>query len=117
MAIETSDANTMSAEHFIVTADHAGATLAAVLRTRLPGQSWSQVRALVAARRVKVLGELCLDPARRLKAGDLVEFLPRSAPRPRQQEALVLRHLDEHVVVVEKPSGLSTVRHPSERAW
>jgi 23S rRNA pseudouridine1911/1915/1917 synthase len=30
---------------------------------------------------------------------------------------IVLRHLDEHVVVVEKPSGMSTVRHPAERAW
>ncbi len=107
----------MSPENLIVSPEQAGATLAAVLRVRLPGQSWNQVRALVAARRVKVLGELCLDPARRLKAGDLVELLPRSAPRPRQQEALVLRHLDEHLVVVEKPSGLSTVRHPSERAW
>src|SRR5258708_1138693 len=96
----------MSPENLIVPPEQAGATLAAVLRARLPGQSWNQVRALVAARRVKVLGELCLDPARRLKAGDLVELLPRSAPRPRQQEALVLRHLDEHLVVVEKPSGL-----------
>jgi 23S rRNA pseudouridine1911/1915/1917 synthase len=26
-------------------------------------------------------------------------------------------HLDDHVVVVEKPAGLSTVRHPVERAW
>src|SRR5262249_37786575 len=24
---------------------------------------------------------------------------------------------DEHVVVVEKPAGMNTVRHPSERAW
>jgi 23S rRNA pseudouridine1911/1915/1917 synthase len=107
----------MSAQALTVAPEQAGATLAAVLRAHLPGQSWSQVRRLVEARRVKVLGELCLDPARRLKAGDLVELLPRSAPRPRQHEALVLRHLDEHIVVVEKPAGLSTVRHPLERAW
>src|SRR5436305_5111802 len=30
---------------------------------------------------------------------------------------LALRHLDEHLAVVEKPSGLSTVRHPAERGW
>ena len=29
----------------------------------------------------------------------------------------MIRHLDEHVVVVEKPSGLPTVRHPLERDW
>jgi 23S rRNA pseudouridine1911/1915/1917 synthase len=91
--------------------------LAAVLRARLPGQSWSAVRALVAARRVKVLGELCLDPARRLKEGDAVELLARPEPRPRQPAMIALRHLDEHLVVVEKPAGISTVRHPSERAW
>ena len=102
---------------FAVPPEQAGATLAAVLRARLEGQSWNQVRALVAARRVKVRGELCLDPARRLKEGDTVELLARSAPKPRQPEQIALRHLDEHVVVVEKPAGLCTVRHPSERQW
>jgi 23S rRNA pseudouridine1911/1915/1917 synthase len=102
---------------FPVSPEQAGATLAAVLRSRLPGQSWRQVRELVTGRRVKVLGELCLDSARRLKAGDTVELLPRPAPRPRQAEQIVLRHLDEHVVVVEKPGGLCTVRHPLERDW
>ncbi len=104
-------------EPFAVPAEQAGATLAAVLRARLPGQSWRQVRELVAGRRVKVLGELCLDPARRLREGDEVELLARPAPRPRQHEQVVLRHLDEHVIVVEKPAGLCTVRHPLERDW
>jgi len=87
------------------------------LRQRLPGQSWNQVRRLIDTRRARVNGELCLDPARRLKEGDTVELLARPAARPRQEEALVIRHLDEHVVVVEKPSGISTVRHPVERNW
>jgi 23S rRNA pseudouridine1911/1915/1917 synthase len=104
-------------EPFTVPAEEAGATLAAVLRARLPGQSWKQVRAAVTARRVKVLGELCLDPARRLKEGDTVELLDRPAPKPRQPEQIVLRHLDEHLVVVEKPAGICTVRHPRERDW
>ena len=102
---------------FPVPPDHAGATLAAVLRSRLPGQSWNQVRALISGRRVKVLGELCLDPARRLKEGDTVELLPRPAAKPRQAEQVVVRHLDEHLVVVEKPAGVCTVRHPLERVW
>jgi 23S rRNA pseudouridine1911/1915/1917 synthase len=102
---------------FAVPAEQAGATLAAVLRSRLPGLSWSQARALVDARRATVLGELCLDPARRLKEGDRVELLARPAGRPRQPEEVVVRHLDEDVVVAEKPSGLCTVRHPLEREW
>jgi 23S rRNA pseudouridine1911/1915/1917 synthase len=102
---------------FSVPTEHAGATLAAVLRARLAGQSWSQVRRLIETRRVKINGEIWLDPARRLKEGDLVELLARPAAKPRQHADLVLRHLDPHLVVVEKPSGISTVRHPSERDW
>src|SRR5262249_54983114 len=41
----------------------------------------------------------------------------RSAAPPRHREMITVRHLDEHLVVVEKPSGVSTVRHPSERDW
>jgi 23S rRNA pseudouridine1911/1915/1917 synthase len=108
---------TTSLDPFPVPPDQAGQTLAAVVRARLPGQSWTQVRRLIEARRVQVRGELCLDPARRLREGDTVELLARSAPRPSQQESIVLRHLDEHLVVVEKPSGLNTVRHPLERDW
>src|SRR5262249_56158178 len=33
------------------------------------------------------------------------------------EESVVIRHLDDHLVVVEKPAGVSTVRHPTERAW
>jgi 23S rRNA pseudouridine1911/1915/1917 synthase len=104
-------------EPFPIPAHQAGATLAALLRSQLPGQSWKQVRQLIEARQAKVNGELCLDPARRLNEGETVELLARPAPRPRQAEAVVIRHLDEHVVVVEKPSGIATVRHPLERDW
>jgi 23S rRNA pseudouridine1911/1915/1917 synthase len=94
-----------------------GQTLAAVVRARLPGQSWTQVRRLIETRRVRVNGELCLDPARRLHTGETVEVLARPAPRPHQRETIVIRHLDEHLAVVEKPAGMSTVRHPAERDW
>jgi 23S rRNA pseudouridine1911/1915/1917 synthase len=100
-----------------VAAAQAGLTFAALLRQRLPGQSWNQVRRLIATRRARVNGELCLDPARRLKEGETVELLARPAAKPCHEEAIVIRHLDEHLVVVEKPSGIPTVRHPAERDW
>jgi 23S rRNA pseudouridine1911/1915/1917 synthase len=106
-----------SAESVVVPPEHDNITLAALLRTLLPGQSWSQVRRLVEARRVRINGDLCLDSARRVHTGETVELLDRSAPPPRSFEDLVIRHLDAHVVVVEKPSGVCTVRHPSERDW
>jgi 23S rRNA pseudouridine1911/1915/1917 synthase len=91
--------------------------LAAVLRQQFADRSWNQIRRLVANRRARVNDELCLDPARRLKEGDRVELLAGPAPLPREAEALEIRHLDEQIVVVEKPSGINTVRHPAERAW
>jgi 23S rRNA pseudouridine1911/1915/1917 synthase len=102
---------------FAVPEAETNATLAAVLRVRLPGLSWSQVRAVISARRVKVLNELCLDPARRVKAGDTIELLARAEARKPESEQIQIRFIDNHIVVVEKPSGLSTVRHPSEREW
>jgi 23S rRNA pseudouridine1911/1915/1917 synthase len=102
---------------FTVTRDQAGQTVAALLRRWLLGQTWSQVKQLALARKLKINGELWLDPARRLKEGDAVEVLERPLPKPELIDQIVIRHIDEHVVVVEKPSGVSTVRHPAERDW
>ena len=104
---------------FTVPTEFAGQTLAAVLRRRLPGQSWSQVRKLVESRRVTIDGSPCMDAARRLKEGEVVECLSKAAPvhRGATVDGLVVRYLDDDVVVVEKASGISTVRHPAEREW
>src|SRR5438309_560723 len=107
----------MSSTTYTVTAEQAGATLAALLRAWLPGQSWSAVRRLVETRRARVGTDICLDPARRLKEGETVEILARPGPKPHQPDDVTIRHLDNHLIVVEKPSGIPTVRHPLERAW
>jgi 23S rRNA pseudouridine1911/1915/1917 synthase len=52
-----------------------------------------------------------------LREGQVIEILDRPAPRPRQHEVIKIAYLDTHLVVVEKPSGVSTVRHPLERDW
>src|SRR5437899_12028777 len=79
--------NPMPSDRFTVSAAESGATVAKWLRARLPGHSWNQIRRLIETRCVQLNGELCLDPARRLKEGDKVELLARPAPKPRQQEA------------------------------
>jgi 23S rRNA pseudouridine1911/1915/1917 synthase len=108
----------MKTECLQIDAASAGQTLAAIVRSVRPSTSWSQSRQLVAARRVRLNGELCLDPARRLKESDVVEILPKPDRLPANMSAdLVIRHLDDHIVVVEKPAGLSTTRHPAERDW
>src|SRR5207244_1269699 len=102
---------------FSVSPDIADQTLAAALRHWLPDLSWSQARQHIAARRVRLNGQLILEPARRAREGDTVELLGHSAPKPRQENAVVLRHLDEHLVAAEKPAGIPTVRHPAGRNW
>lgn len=104
---------------FTVSPQEAGHTLAKVLRSRLGGPSWTDVRRLIAARRVKVGDSICSDDARRLKENEVVVLLehPRPLPRVAHPDRLVVRRLDDHIVVVEKPAGVNTVRHPAELEW
>jgi 23S rRNA pseudouridine1911/1915/1917 synthase len=105
---------TMDAQTYHLTAEHDGLTLAAALRKLLPGQSWEQVRRLIAARKVQVQGNLCLDPQRRVKAADVVKLFPRPLPRPVSLEDIRLVYVDPHLVVVDKPAGITSVRHREE---
>ncbi len=92
-------------------------TVAAALRHWLPGQSWGQIRRLLKGRQVMISGNLCVDAGRRLKLQDVVKILPHpTAPLPRADD-IVVRHLDEHVAVVEKPSSLTSNRHKEEVDW
>lgn len=101
-----------------VTGESAGITVAAYVRAQRPNLSWSQARQLIATRHVRVNRDVVLDPARRLKEGDVVEILDKPERLPTALTAeLILRHIDEHVVVVEKPAPMSTTRHPAERHW
>ena len=104
---------------FTVSPQEAGHTLAKVLRSRMGGPSWNDVRKLIAARRVKVGDAICSDDARRLKENEVVVLLehPKTLPRVAHPDRLVVRHLDDHLVVVEKPAGINTVRHPAELEW
>ena len=102
----------MTAINHTIGPEDAGRTLEAMLRRLLPGHSWEQVRKVVAARRVR-LGrppavDLCMDSARRVHAGEMVQINERSAPPVARPGGLVIRYLDSQVVVVEKPSGLNT---------
>jgi 23S rRNA pseudouridine1911/1915/1917 synthase len=93
------------------------ATLATALREWLPGKSWSQVRGLIEARRVMLSGNVCVDAARRLRLHDVVKILPHPAAPPPKETDVRVRFLDAHVVVVEKPAGMTTTRHAEERHW
>jgi 23S rRNA pseudouridine1911/1915/1917 synthase len=102
--------------HHVTDADH-GQTLAAFLRPRLSGASWSQVQKLVRSRRVLVHGNVCTDTARRLKDGEVVKVLDVAAAALPKADDVRIVHLDDDVVVVDKPTGLTTTRHHEELSW
>jgi 23S rRNA pseudouridine1911/1915/1917 synthase len=102
---------------FVADAPQSGRTVLAALRGWLPGQSWSDLRKLLSARRVLVNDALCLDEARRLTAGETVEVSGRAQAAPPAAADVRLVWLDDDVVVVDKPAGMITLRHPSERDW
>jgi 23S rRNA pseudouridine1911/1915/1917 synthase len=91
-------------------------TLATALREWLPGKSWSEVRQLLKSRRVMLSGNLCVDPAYRLRLVDVVKLLPHSLAPPAREEDVRIRHLDQHIVVVEKPAGMTSTREADERS-
>lgn len=102
---------------FHVSDDQALLTLVTLLRQWLPGESWSQVRKLLTGRHIQVNGNLCLDEGRRLKAKDVVRILDHSQATPPQDSDVRIRYLDLHIVIVEKPAGMTTLRHSEERDW
>ena len=104
------------AVHHVETGDR-GQTLAAFLRARLGGASWSRVQKLVRGRHVLIHGNLCTDAARRLKVGEVVKVLEVAAAAPPQADDVRIVHLDDDVVVVEKPTGVTTTRHHEEASW
>jgi 23S rRNA pseudouridine1911/1915/1917 synthase len=95
----------------------AGETIGAALREWLPGQSWSQVRKLIESRRVMLSGNLCADHARRLKLQDVVKILSQPMAAPPSEIDIRIVYLDAHVVVVEKPAGITSTRHKEEKNW
>ncbi len=84
---------------------------------------------LIRERRVFVGNAPCTDPGRRLRPGDRIRLLTRPAgdhlsPKtikptpttgpPYEGPAPVIRFADDQIVVVDKPAGLTTMRHAEE---
>jgi 23S rRNA pseudouridine1911/1915/1917 synthase len=96
---------------------HTQRTVTAFLREQLPGRSWSDVRRLISSRQVMIDGNLCLDGGRRLRGTEVVKLLAHpTAPPPREEDVRIL-YLDAHLVVVDKPPRMTSVRHAEEQGW
>lgn len=92
---------------FEVGREEAGRTFASLLKARVADLSWSQARELFTKGFVEVDGEVLTDPARRARGGESVRPRKRSASleAPKAQIA----YEDRHLVMVEKPVGISSV--------
>src|SRR5947209_13300245 len=127
----------MPSRSLIVSRSQSGQTLAALLR-HIYHCGWSEVRRLVRGGQVRLDGQPCTNPARTLRKGQSVQFplRPDFSPRDRKpkdmpergkknpnepaaaEESLsrpIIRYADKHIVIVDKPAGLTTVRHADER--
>jgi 23S rRNA pseudouridine1911/1915/1917 synthase len=104
----------MTARNFHLTAEHDGLSLGQALKRLLPEQSWSQVRKLIGRRQVQVNGNLCLDQARPVKSGDVLKLWDHPLAKPADATDVKIVYLDEHLVVVNKPAGVTTLRHREE---
>ena len=94
-----------------------GGTLSGALKKLLAGEPWGKVKSLIAGRHVQVNGNLCLDEGRRLTEKDVVKVWEQPLARPATATDVRLLFVDEHLVVVEKPAGMTTLRHAEERRW
>lgn len=89
-------------------ASAAGGTLAAFVKARA-GVPWSVAKRHISSGKVFVDGQRVTEIDHRLAAGERVE-LRMSAPRPRDPAREgVLVFDDAHVVVIDKPAGVSSV--------
>jgi 23S rRNA pseudouridine1911/1915/1917 synthase len=105
---------TASWQTIFISRSESGRTIGEVLRASL-GLTWAQARQLIGSGRVQ-LGKLpCRDPAARVRSGQRL-VIRREVPATRPAAQPVIRFADEHVVVVDKPAGLTTMRHPEEEA-
>lgn len=117
----------MTTRFFIVGRNEAGRPVGACLCVRL-SLSRFVMRRLLREQRVRINGTPCVDPNRRLQRGQRVQVrLPGTAkkqdkPAPQGKRTArspqgpqpILRYVDEHIVVAEKPAGLTTMRHAED---
>jgi 23S rRNA pseudouridine1911/1915/1917 synthase len=92
---------------FVAGDDEAGRALAGFLRGRLPERPWREVKRWIATGKVFVDGKVAEDEGARVAAGQEVE-VRMAAPR-RAARSVRIVHEDARLIVVDKPSGVSSV--------
>ncbi|MFO0012706.1 MAG: RluA family pseudouridine synthase [Planctomycetota bacterium] len=102
-------------ERIHVSDEDDGQVLERVLKKRFVDWSWGDVRRSIRGRRIQINGNLCVDCLRKVSPRDVIKFWGEPLPKPVGIEDLRIVFADEFLVVVEKPAGITSVRHFEER--
>ena len=108
LLLQCSNVNSSEPKAFTVEGRDNGQTLAASARSHGLATTWSEARRLCERGKLFVDGERITDPTRRLGAGQSVE-LRATARVPEQPLRGELVFDDGQIVVIDKPSGMSSV--------
>ncbi len=92
-----------------------GLTLGAALKQLVEDSTWGQVKKWISRRHVQINGNLCLDEARRVTPKDVIQLLREPLAKPIESNDVRVAHLDDHLLVVQKPAGITSVRHVAEK--
>ncbi|WP_394822422.1 pseudouridine synthase [Pendulispora albinea] len=97
-----------------VTDDLSGKSLDAVVRA-LFALTWGKARSCIETGKVQLDGQTVTNATQRVRAGSEVALRMR-APRPRPGDLAESRvvYVDTHVIVVDKPAGISTIPYGDE---
>jgi len=115
---------------YIVAKGEGKQTLASFLRIKL-NLPWSKAKTIIEKKQVRVAGKPTSDPAQRLRVGNRVEVHGFSdiaeSPLPKKKAIIKEKpkyagpmpkivYEDGEIVVVDKPAGMTTMRHAEEAA-
>ncbi|MCB9730343.1 MAG: RluA family pseudouridine synthase [Deltaproteobacteria bacterium] len=88
--------------------------LAGFLREALGERPWREVKRWISTGKVQVDGEVERDPGRTLRAGDRVALHMETPRRAGQQDEIPVVYWDAHVIVVDKPEGVTSVPYDED---
>jgi 23S rRNA pseudouridine1911/1915/1917 synthase len=91
-----------------------GKTLSAALKALNVELSWNDAKRLIERRHVALNEVLCLDEARRMVADDELELFTNPLPPPPNDKDVRTSYMDDDVLVLEKPSGMISLRHVAQ---
>jgi 23S rRNA pseudouridine1911/1915/1917 synthase len=98
-----------------VEAEDDGQVLERVLKKSRSDWSWGDVRRAIRGRHIQINGNLCVDCLRKVTPRDVIKWWSEPLPKPVGIEDLRIVYVDEFLVVVEKPAGVTSARHFEER--